>query len=864
MAKRNIVFKKEVQLDLFETKTNQEFTREQKNFIEYDGNDSVVLSSCAGSGKTFSCVQRLKNLLERGVDPNRIIFFSFTRDAVNELSSRVEKEGINVQSKTKKNGIKITTIHSYCGGVLAQTGKRKAVSDFFDFIEWYKDKYKPKYGSSQSDKDDFHNTIEGLYENSEFISSSIASFKLQSAEKIKAKVPEFMTEYNIFLREKKARDFSDMLIEVRDMFLEEKWLRMFRGKYDYVFIDEYQDTSSIQLQIVLALNAKYYYLIGDKNQCVVTGTKIHTKDGVKKIEDLIVGDEVLSGKGSSILGYNKVTNIFKNKFKGEVIKIKTESGKELITTQEHTHFAKYVLNNKEWFFTYLMYKKGYGFRIGVTKSYHSRSSFEKSSRFGFMNRLNGENAQKIWLLGAFKTESESRLKEIEYSLRYQIPTIVFKSRDENGISNQEFIDLVFKNINTEIGGFKLLEEKKFDFNMPHHFPKSRNNELGDRNINICLCSDGRGLKSSHTIEISGKNIIDKERLILSGLKVQDNGKNTGWRIRNQSPNFEDLIAIKEKFLSVLGRGIENRNALLKKGNSLNFTKASYLLPGMTIYVLDEFNNIEYDVIESVNREKYDGYVYDINVENTHNFIANNIFTHNSIYGFSGSNCELLESMVRRRRSMIEMNLSVNFRSDKSIVENSNNFSTLKATAKSDKAGYVDSNVILKIDDLIELLKTDDEVAVLVRTNSVIKKLECQLLKRKIPMSYFNFISPKDIENFKKGQVTDSLKNKLSQVREYYGSDENTIAFIERFKKMNKFVTTIHKSKGREFHTCVVVNSISPNLLEKNPNFHKLSKKQIAQISFDPDDDEDVEPRNIHYVAVSRSKHKLYFMIYMTK
>ena len=82
--------------------------------------------------------------------------------------------------------------------------------------------------------------------------------------------------------------------------------------------------------------------------------------------------------------------------------------------------------------------------------------------------------------------------------------------------------------------------------------------------------------------------------------------------------------------------------------------------------------------------------------------------------------------------------------------------------------------------------------------------------------------------------------------------------------MNKFVTTIHKSKGREFHTCVVVNSIAPELLEQNPNFYKLTKKQIAQISFDPDDDDDVEPRNIHYVAVSRSKHKLYFMVYMTK
>ena len=40
----------------------------------------------------------------------------------------------------------------------------------------------------------------------------------------------------------------------------------------------------------------------------------------------------------------------------------------------------------------------------------------------------------------------------------------------------------------------------------------------------------------------------------------------------------------------------------------------------------------------------------------------------------------------------------------------------------------------------------------------------------------------------------------------------------------------------------MVNSIAPEFLEKNPNFHKLTKKQIAQISFDPDDDDDVEPK----------------------
>ncbi len=554
-------------------------------------------------------------------------------------------------------------------------------------------------------------------------------------------------------------------------------------------------------------------------------------------------------------------HVFKNKFSGEVVKIKTKSGKELVTTKEHTHFAKYVINEKELFFTYLMYKKGYGFRIGVTKSYHNRSSFESSTRFGFMNRLNGENAQKIWLLEVCDSEKDSRIKEIQYSLKYGLPTLVFKSRGRDNIATQEYIDEVFNVIDTSSNGFKLLEDKGFDFNIPHHFPKSTDNNLSDRNINICLCADGRSKTSIHQLEIGGMLEADKEKLLNIGLKVQNNGKGTGWRIRNQSSNFKNLIEIKDKFLSVVN-GIENRNILLKKGNALNFAKASYLLKGMTIYVLGENNSIDYDIIESVEIEKYDGFVYDINVENTHNFIANNIFTHNSIYGYSGANCRRLEGMIKERRKTSELSLSINFRSDQNIVENSNKFSSLKAVANSKEDGYVDTNLMLKLDELVEVLKFPEQVAVLVRTNDVIKKLERQLLKKQVPIKYFNFITPTDVKNFRKGEITDSLKNKMSKVKDYFASEEDLISFIEQHQYSNKFITTIHKSKGREFDICVVVNSIAPELLEKNPNFSKLTKKQIASISFDPQDDDDVEPRNIHYVAVSRSKHKLYFMVYM--
>ena len=489
MAKRKVVLRKSPedspQLSLLEFTDEEKYTGEQKTFVKFPDDSSIVLAATAGSGKTYSCVQRLKELLKRGVDPTKIIFFSFTKAATEELQKRIGNDKI-----------KITTIHAFCLGILAKVGKFKKIATFYDFIQWFQDKYKPGSSASSEEKDFYYDTIGTLYEDADFLSSSIAAFKLQSADGIKSMVPSYIVEYNKFMKESRSRDFSDMLIEVRDLLREDKWLKMFRNQYDYIFVDEYQDTSTIQLQILLSLNAKHYYMIGDRNQ--------------------------------------------------------------------------------------------------------------------------------------------------------------------------------------------------------------------------------------------------------------------------------------------------------------------------------------------------------------------------SIYGYSGANCSKLEEMLKERRVTVEMSLSVNFRSDKKIVENSNNFSSLKAVANSQEEGYVDDKLMLKIDELVEVLQFPEEVAVLVRTNDVIKRLELFLLKRKIPMKYFNYITPTDVKNFNKGEIHNTLKNKLSKLKDYFDDDREIIHFIERNKSSNKFITTIHKSKGREFETCVVINSIAPHMLEQ----YNLTKKQLEKISFDPTDDQNIEPRNIHYVAVSRSKHKLYFMIWL--
>jgi DNA helicase-2/ATP-dependent DNA helicase PcrA len=73
------------------------------------------------------------------------------------------------------------------------------------------------------------------------------------------------------------------------------------------------------------------------------------------------------------------------------------------------------------------------------------------------------------------------------------------------------------------------------------------------------------------------------------------------------------------------------------GSSINAIPASQVLPGMVVFIKDG-NEVCTSVIDSVERIWYSGVVYDLDVDFVHNYIANGIVTHNSIYGYSGANC----------------------------------------------------------------------------------------------------------------------------------------------------------------------------------------------------------------------------------
>lgn len=154
----------------------------------------------------------------------------------------------------------------------------------------------------------------------------------------------------------------------------------------------------------------------------------------------------------------------------------------------------------------------------------------------------------------------------------------------------------------------------------------------------------------------------------------------------------------------------------------------------------------------------------------------------------------------------------------------------------------------------------EEIVLLCRTNNVIKEIEREFLMRKYPMNYKNYFSESEIENIKKDNIGVSTQNKINFLLPVFKNSRGIIDFIESERENKKFLLTIHKSKGLEFENCVIVNCFAPDILEFN-NVKELTDEQKKKYSFDPDDEEDFESRNVFYVAITRPKTSLYFMAY---
>ena len=642
----------------------------------------LLVIAGAGSGKTRVLTRRIAHLLAAvGVKPPEILAITFTNKAATEMRERVA-DLVGPPAR----GAWVMTFHAACGRILRREAPRLGYRTNFTIYDQADQVRLVKQCLEELDRDPKRFTPRGIH-----AQISNAKNQLVSPAEYARRVASFYDQtvadaYDLYQRRlfgSNAVDFDDMLfltVDVLERFPEarERWQKAFR----YVLVDEYQDTNHAQYRLLQLLAAEHgnVFAVGDPDQCLVAGTQIAMADGTKKpIELVAAGDEVLTCLGSGVFGPGRVARTHESTAT-DGIAITTASGRRIVSTPEHVHFAGFkVGKTPQAHMTYLMWKRGHGFRVGTSRTY---TNVRRQSLAGPAVRLNGEHADAAWVLATFAGEAEARAAEMLLSLRYGLPTIPFVARPgrvgdgRSLVGDQALLDRVFCELDTEAGGLRLLADEGLSFAHPHFSAATTTSGARlRRRLTVALCGDRRGAGPQHRISLFGYDEEGRAALERLGLPLRPAyAGSAGWRYESSFADFgklhETVGRIQEGLdvsVRYTARLAEQDGSVGKERNSLPFMPASAVRPGMVM--VDESG--KFDLVESVERVTLEAPVYDLDIDRTHNFVANGLVTHNSIYAFRGADIRNVLEFERDFPGARTIALEQNYRSTNSILEAAN-------------------------------------------------------------------------------------------------------------------------------------------------------------------------------------------------
>ena len=726
----------------------------QKEAVETTEGPVLILAG-AGSGKTKTLTHRVARMIQNGVSPYNILAVTFTNKAAKEMRQRVA--GLLVQDSGNRGFMPyMGTFHSICVRILRQDGesigipKNFVIFDESDRQSAVKQACKILHIDEKLFKPSAIGSMISSAKNELISPDQYASTATLPAQKVTAKI---FPLYQRSLREAGALDFDDLIGRTVSMLenhteLAEKWSSQFK----YIMIDEYQDTNNAQYKLIKLLTNKNQNLcvVGDDWQCLVPESQIETSNGLRAIETIKKGDLVKSAAGYGKTHMFEVLRNKKSQFSGELIKIKTKSGRVITCTPNHIMFARLSTTNK--YFVYLMYSKDKGYRIGLAKG----SRFDgKKDDVGLRVRANQERADRMWILKVCDNRDLAQYFEALFSYKYGIPMIVFHAYANRFMRmSQKSIDSIFSEIDTKARAEKLMKELDIHFDYPHFMPQATTR--GDRkklNLNVVLFGDKRSTAqspwSASRISVNTSDRKDLDYLASSGYAIRSGRANT---LRSEIHNL-DYGAIEHTLASLTEK--MDKNVQINKYAYITDTKylfmpASHIHLGMFLPVENE-GTVKNEVVVEVNRLPYSGPVYDLDIEKVHNYIADGITVHNSVYSWRGADFRNILNFERDYPKATVIKLEENYRSTKNILDAAHMIIT-KNEQRSDKklwtkagAGspvqivqvqsdsHEGESIINKIKTQVAMkIRSHKDFAILYRTNAQSRSLEEAMLRYGVP------------------------------------------------------------------------------------------------------------------------------------
>lgn len=230
----------------------------------YHTDGPLLILAGAGSGKTRVLTHRIAYLIgERDVNPWNILAITFTNKAAEEMRQRVDKlVGFGAES------VWVSTFHSACVRILRRFIDRLGYENHFTIYDTDDQKTLIKEVCRKVDVD-----TKVFKERS--LLSAISSAKNEmilpdefelnaGGDFAKMKIAKVYREYEAQMRANNALDFDDLLVKtVQLLQTQPDVLESYQERFRYIMVDEYQDTNTVQFQLVSLLAGKY------KNLCVV-------------------------------------------------------------------------------------------------------------------------------------------------------------------------------------------------------------------------------------------------------------------------------------------------------------------------------------------------------------------------------------------------------------------------------------------------------------------------------------------------------------------------------------------------------------------------------------------------------------------
>ncbi len=249
---------------------------EQKNAALHSEGPLLIIAG-AGAGKTKTITHRIVNLIKKGVAPERILAVTFTNKAAKEMRERIISE-IEKNAKGQEKIPFVSTFHSLGVYIIKENARALGLTKYFtildesDAISLIKEAQKElDIDPKQHEPKKIKNIISR--EKGKFV--HLADYEERANDPSSGYMTGIVAQvWNLYEKKKmkeNSLDFDDLLLKATKLLKDNLEIRkIYQEKWEYVHIDEYQDTNEVQylMSKLISENNNNICVVGDPDQCI--------------------------------------------------------------------------------------------------------------------------------------------------------------------------------------------------------------------------------------------------------------------------------------------------------------------------------------------------------------------------------------------------------------------------------------------------------------------------------------------------------------------------------------------------------------------------------------------------------------------